>query len=87
MMVNFYFFYFKGIFSKGFWKLSSQVVHPDLKTLFVNLNSTIVNARAKITVMKYIGAFKIFMSWAENYSEITSVLPCSEIKYIRLRIT
>ena len=60
-------------------KLSSQVVHPDLKILFVNLNSTIVNSRAKNTVMKYIGAFKRFMSWAENYSEITSVLPCSEL--------
>jgi len=59
--------------------MSSQVVHPDLKTLFVNLNSTIVNSRAKNTVMKYIGAFKKIMFWAENYSEIISVLPCSEL--------
>ena len=63
--------------------MSSQVVNPDLKKLFVNLNSTIVNSRAKNTVMKYIAAFKRFMSWAENYSKITSVLPCSEL-YIAL---
>jgi hypothetical protein len=61
------------------WSLERQVKHQDLKTLFNNLHNTIINSSAKNTVSKYIGSFKRYMSWAENYKEINSVLPSSEL--------
>jgi hypothetical protein len=59
--------------------LERQVKHQDLKTLFNNLHSTIINSRPKNTVSKYVGSFKRYMSWAENYKEIDSVLLSSEL--------
>jgi hypothetical protein len=59
--------------------LERQVKHQELKTLFNNLRNTIIKFRAKNTVSKYVGSFKRYMSWAENYKEIDSVLPSSEL--------
>jgi hypothetical protein len=44
-----------------------------INPLFDNLNSTVINSGAKNTVIKYVGPFKRFMSWAEHYEEIKSV--------------
>ena len=71
--------YPQEIFTIGFWSLERQVKHQDLKTLFNNLHNTIINSRAKNTVSKYIGSFKRYMFWVENYKEIDSVLPSSEL--------
>ena len=64
-----------GIFlTTACWSLERQVKHQDLKTLFNNLHNTIINSRAKNTVSKYVGSFKRYMSWAENYNEIDSII-------------
>jgi hypothetical protein len=73
-------FYIRGnFFTTACWSLERQVNNQDLKTLFNNLHNTIINSRAKNTVSKYIGSFKRYMSWAEHYKEIDSVLPSSEL--------
>ena len=59
--------------------MERQVKHQDLKTLFNNLHSTIINSRPKNTVSKYVGSSKRCMSWAESYKEIDSGLPSSEL--------
>jgi hypothetical protein len=59
--------------------LERQVKHQELKTLFNNLHNTIKKSRDKYTVSKYVGSFKRYMSWAENYKEIDSVLPSSAL--------
>ncbi|CAG2237876.1 unnamed protein product [Mytilus edulis] len=66
------------IFSVGFWSQNEQIKHPELKSLFNSLSSTIIDARAKSTVEKYAGYFKRFVKWTEKYSEIKCVLPCQE---------
>ncbi|VDH97547.1 Hypothetical predicted protein [Mytilus galloprovincialis] len=67
------------IFTTGFWKHSHIISHPQLKTLFQKLSSTVLDSRAKTTVSKYIGYFKRFVLWTRKYSEITSILPCNEL--------
>ena len=67
------------IFSVGFWSQNEQIKHPELKSLFNSLSSTILDARAKSTVEKYAGYFKKFVKWTEKYSEIKCVLPCQEL--------
>ncbi|VDI70689.1 Hypothetical predicted protein [Mytilus galloprovincialis] len=67
------------IFSVGFWSQNEQIKHPELKSLFNSLSSTILDARAKSTVEKYAGYFKRFVKWTEKYSEIKCVLPCQEL--------
>lgn len=47
------------------------------------MNSTVLDFRAKTTVMKYASSFKRFVTWAEKYPEIKSVLPCNEL-YVSL---
>jgi hypothetical protein len=59
--------------------MERQVKHQELKTLFNNLHNTIIKSRAKNTVSKYVGSFKRYMSWAENFKEIDSVLPSRAI--------
>ena len=56
--------------------MERQVKHQGL---YNNLHNTIINSRAKSTVSKYVGSFKRYMSWAENYKEIDSVLSSSEL--------
>ncbi|CAC5402668.1 unnamed protein product [Mytilus coruscus] len=67
------------IFSVGFWSQNEQIKHPELRSLFNSLSSTILDAPAKSTVEKYAGYFKRFVKWAEKYSEIKCVLPCQEL--------
>jgi hypothetical protein len=40
--------------------------HPELRVLFCNLSSTVIDARAKSTVEKYAGGCKRFDKWTEN---------------------
>ena len=47
--------------------------------MFNNLTSTIISARAKSTVAKYVGGFKRFVCWCEKYPEITCILPCQDL--------
>lgn len=79
----FFTFCFQKIFSAGFWENSNKIVHPELKRLFDQLRATCVLSRATSTVEKYAYSFKRFITWAENYSEITSVLPADEL-YVSL---
>ncbi|CAC5385290.1 unnamed protein product [Mytilus coruscus] len=69
----------KKIFSSGFWSENEKVAHPELRLLLHNLPTTVIDARAKSTVDKFIGGFKRFAKWTEKYREITCILPCKEI--------
>ncbi|CAC5403190.1 MYLIP [Mytilus coruscus] len=69
----------KTIFSVKFWSQNEQIKHPEFRSLFNSLSSTIIDARAKSTVEKYAGYFKRFVKWTDKYSEIKCVLPCQEL--------
>ena len=71
------------IFSVGYWSQLNEVKHPELKTLFIKMNTTVIECRTKNTVAKYAGGFKRFVSWTEKYPEITSILACKEL-YVAL---
>ena len=70
-------FYFQNMFSKGIWK--EKLASSQLKTLLLKLRSTILSSKAKRIVSKYANGFNRFWLWAKKYSEISSVLPASEL--------
>jgi hypothetical protein len=58
---------------------ASTMLRSQLKTLLLQLRSTILSSKAKSTVSKYANGFNRFWLWAKKYSEISSVLPASEL--------
>lgn len=53
--------------------------HPELRVLFCNLSSTVIDARTKSRVEKYAGGYKRFDKRNEKYREMSCILLCPEI--------